>query len=205
MNHEQDLRFPAILMFCGGLIVGAASPALGAEQNPTAQVEEYSVLSPPLTSTLQEESEEEIEEETVAEQVEETQTISITPETQTIIHTPETEEVEVVQRFSLPPQNKDTLLGEYRITAYCPCISCSGQWGDRGAYVKKLTKGKSVAASLPKGTKIKIDGIGEYLVEDTMANWVEPKHGRTIDIYFDTHEEVEKFGKKTRLVWEVKK
>ena len=94
------------------------------------------------------------------------------------------------------------VLGEYRITAYCPCEICCGDWAKNrpngivvGAAGKELEAGLSVAASLPLGTKINIDGIGEYEVQDKIANWVLEKYdNKVIDIYFETHEDAQSFG-----------
>ena len=94
------------------------------------------------------------------------------------------------------------LHGSCRITAYCPCELCCGEWAkDRptdadgnpivyGASGKELTPGVSVACSLPYGTKLEIDGLpGTYIVEDRTAEWIQDKYnGMTVDIYMDSHE-----------------
>lgn len=94
------------------------------------------------------------------------------------------------------------LHGSCRITAYCPCEICCGEWAkDRpvdengnpivyGASGQVLTPSVSVACSLPYGTEIQIDGLpGTYIVEDRTAEWVQDKYaGMTVDIYMDSHE-----------------
>lgn len=94
------------------------------------------------------------------------------------------------------------LHGSCRITAYCPCEICCGEWAtDRpldengnpivyGASGQVLTPGVSVACSLPYGTEIQIDGLpGTYIVEDRTAEWIQDKYnGMTVDIYMPTHE-----------------
>lgn len=94
------------------------------------------------------------------------------------------------------------LHGSCRITAYCPCEICCGEWAtDRpvdengnpivyGASGQVLTPGVSVACSLPYGTEIQIDGLpGTYVVEDRTAEWIQDKYnGMTVDIYMPTHE-----------------
>lgn len=94
------------------------------------------------------------------------------------------------------------LHGSCRITAYCPCEVCCGEWAkDRpldadgnpivyGASGQVLTPGVSVACSLPYGTEIQIDGLpGTYIVQDRTAEWVQDKYaGMTVDIYMDSHE-----------------
>ena len=94
------------------------------------------------------------------------------------------------------------LHGSCRITAYCACEICCGEWSkDRpldengtpivyGASGQVLTPGVSVACSLPFGTKIEIDGLpGTYIVEDRTAEWIQDKYnGMTVDIYMDSHD-----------------
>ena len=91
----------------------------------------------------------------------------------------------------------------YTITAYCSCEICCGEWATKrnggpvvGAYGVELTPGYSVAAPLPYGTKLKIDGK-TYEVQDTTASWIVDRYaGRIIDIYMgDSHEDALKWGK----------
>ena len=94
------------------------------------------------------------------------------------------------------------LHGSCRITAFCACSVCCGEWANNrpldengnpivyGASGKELTPGVSVACSLPYGTKLEIDGLpGTYIVEDRTAEWIQDKYnGMTVDIYMDSHE-----------------
>lgn len=123
---------------------------------------------------------------------------------------PEPVTAEVIQ-YDPPPQPMPEIIveeptrrphGSCRITAYCPCEICCGEWAkDRpvdengntivyGASGQVLTPGVSVACSLPYGTKIQIDGLpGTYIVEDRTAEWIQDKYnGMTVDIYMDSHE-----------------
>lgn len=109
-------------------------------------------------------------------------------------------EAEVV--VSKPETTTRRLHGSCRITAYCPCEICCGEWAKNrpldesgnpivyGASGQVLTPGVSVACSLPFGTKIEIDGLpGTYIVEDRTAEWIQDKYnGMTVDIYMDSHE-----------------
>ena len=93
------------------------------------------------------------------------------------------------------------LHGSCRITAFCACSVCCGEWANNrpldengdpvvyGASGKELTPGVSVACSLPYGTKLEIDGLpGTYIVEDRTAEWIQDKYnGMTVDIYMDSH------------------
>lgn len=92
--------------------------------------------------------------------------------------------------------------GSCRITAFCACSSCCGEWANNrpldengdpivyGASGEELIPGVSVACSLPYGTKLQIDGLpGTYIVQDRTAEWVQDKYaGMTVDIYMDSHE-----------------
>ena len=95
-------------------------------------------------------------------------------------------------------------LGEFKITAYCPCEKCCGYWatvrptdenGDPIVYTasgKIAVQGVTVAADtsiLPFGTVLVIDGQ-EYTVQDR-GGMVKGNH---VDIYFDSHEAAKEFG-----------
>ena len=76
---------------------------------------------------------------------------------------------------------QETCLGEYTITAYCPCEVCCGKHASNrpngivyGASGEKLIEGVSVASPLPFGTKVLIDGH-EYVNQDSTANWIVEK------------------------------
>lgn len=97
-------------------------------------------------------------------------------------------------------------VGPHTITAYCPCVKCCGEYSNTnyaiGSSGKKLVSNYSVAAPkhLPYGTLLIIDG-NIYEVEDRPADWIVEKYdGRIIDIYFDTHEAAEAFGKQSHTV-----
>ena len=95
-------------------------------------------------------------------------------------------------------------LGEFKITAYCPCEKCCGYWatvrpadenGEPIVYTasgKIAVQGVTVAADtsiLPFGTVLVIDGH-EYTVQDR-GGMVKGNH---IDIYFDSHEAAKEWG-----------
>lgn len=76
-------------------------------------------------------------------------------------------------------------LGEYRISAYCPCEKCCLKSDGITASGTQATAGRTAAMNgVPFGTKIVIDGH-EYIVEDRGGGL----GSKIIDIYFDTHEE----------------
>ena len=83
-------------------------------------------------------------------------------------------------------------MGTFLLTAYCPCWECSQQWGRKTKSGKMATPNHTVAADLSVmniGDKITINGE-EYVVEDCGAH----VKGDHLDIFFDTHEEVEAFN-----------
>lgn len=115
--------------------------------------------------------------------------------------TPEPEPTETAVVTSTP---EPVLLGTYRITAYCSCEKCCGEWAKNrpdgivyGASGEELVAGVSCASPLPFGTVVEIEGLGEYVVQDRTAAWVVEKYGeQQIDIYFDNHEAACEFGLK---------
>ena len=80
------------------------------------------------------------------------------------------------------------------VSAYCACIKCCGKTDGITASGTKATAGKTIAA--PKqyafGTKIEIAGMGTYTVEDRGGAIT----GNKLDIYFDSHSEALKFGRR---------
>ena len=95
----------------------------------------------------------------------------------------------------------------FRVTAYCPCEKCCGEWAKKrplnedgepivyGAWGKELTDGYSVASPIDFGTQIELEGIGLVEVQDRTATWVVDKYGdNIIDIYMTDHEAAKKFG-----------
>lgn len=93
----------------------------------------------------------------------------------------------------------------FRLTAYCPCPSCCGDWyytqpRDEYGNIEVHTATGEVAVQgytiatdwsvIPPGTLVEIEDIGTFRVQDTGVT------GNSIDIYFDSHEEALNFGMK---------
>ena len=96
--------------------------------------------------------------------------------------------------FLLPTQvNAEVIdMGLFKLSAYCPCKSCSDNWGRQTKSGKMATSNHTVAADLTVmniGDKITINGE-EYVVEDCGSH----VKGDHLDIFFDTHEEVDAFA-----------
>lgn len=91
-----------------------------------------------------------------------------------------------------------TYLGDWTITAYCPCESCCGAYSSGYTASGTLaTAGRTIACNiLPIGTQVMIDDC-IYTVEDT--GW--SPYEQWIDIFFDTHEEALAYGVQVREVY----
>ena len=81
------------------------------------------------------------------------------------------------------PQEVKTLYGPCTITYYCNCTQCCGQWaGGATASGAMPQSGVTVAADLPFGTEIEINGE-RYTVQDRGVS------GMWIDVYCSSHDE----------------
>ena len=95
------------------------------------------------------------------------------------------------------PQTVD--LGEFKITAYCPCVKCCGKWANGITSTGVTAQANRTIAVDPKvipyGSKVIING-NEYVAEDCGG----AIKGNRIDIYFDTHKEALQWGVKYKEV-----
>ena len=95
-------------------------------------------------------------------------------------------EVEVVEQAPL------FTLGEFKLTAYCPCKLCCNKDDGIPATGTQATQGRTVAVDpsvIPYGTVLIINGH-EYIAEDCGG----AIKGNKIDIFFNSHEEALDFG-----------
>lgn len=97
------------------------------------------------------------------------------------------------------------LVGDFTLTAYCPCTICCGQWSNPSnpttASGTTATAGRTIAADtsrFPFGTQLVINGQ-IYTVEDVGGAIT----GNKIDIYFNTHQEAINFGRQSAQVYRV--
>lgn len=83
--------------------------------------------------------------------------------------------------------------GQMRLSAYCPCESCSEGYGRQTATHGVYARSEHTIAVdpdvIPLGSKVKIGD--DYYVAEDVGGLI---FGDRIDIFFDTHEEVEEFG-----------
>lgn len=80
------------------------------------------------------------------------------------------------------------------VSAYCACSKCCGKTNGVTASGTKATVGRTIAApsSYSFGTKIELEGLGTYIVEDRGG----AIQGNKIDVYFASHSEALAFGRK---------
>lgn len=82
--------------------------------------------------------------------------------------------------------SKKVYVGQFKLTGYCPCYSCSEGYGTSTASGARATEGVTVAADtrkLPLGTRIYIEGVGERVVQDVGG----AIKGNRIDVYVNNH------------------
>lgn len=92
-----------------------------------------------------------------------------------------------------------TKIGDFNLTAYCPCTICCDQWG--GSPIGKTTSigvgaysGITFAVDpqkIPYGTTLYIEGVGVGKATDCGG----AIKGNRIDVYFSDHAEALKFGR----------
>lgn len=83
----------------------------------------------------------------------------------------------------------------FTATAYCGCTKCCGKSTGKTASGTMATQGRTVAmpSSYKFGTKIEIQGMGSYIVEDRGGAIKDNR----IDIFFSNHQSALNFGKRT--------
>ena len=120
-------------------------------------------------------------EETVPETTEETEPTTEAPETK-----PEPVETSEASLTT-------THLGTYKLTAYCSCSACCGQWANGITATGTTARaGRTIAVDpsvIPYGTEVLINGH-TYIAEDRGGG----VNGKHIDIFFNSHTAALEFG-----------
>ena len=96
-------------------------------------------------------------------------------------------------------------LGEFKLTAYCPCAKCCGKWANGiTATGMTATEGRTVAVDprvIPYGSTVTLyyeDGtVHTYTAEDCGG----AIKGNRIDVFFDSHEDARAFGVQSAMVY----
>jgi len=91
-----------------------------------------------------------------------------------------------------------TYIGQFVLTAYCPCAICCGKTNGITASGKLATSNHTIATDkrFSFGTQLIINGQ-VYTVEDRGG----AIQGNRIDVFFNTHQEALNFGRKTADVY----
>ena len=84
-------------------------------------------------------------------------------------------------------------LGRFKLTAYCNCSKCCGQWAGGPTATGTMPKaGRTIAVDpkvIPYGSRVVINGH-TYVAEDCGGGI----KNKRIDVFFATHSEALKFG-----------
>lgn len=113
-------------------------------------------------------------------------------------HEPQKVKEEVKKEEAAPAvsqqSSKGTYLGTFKITHYCACSKCCGQWGGITAFAgTKLAPGRSIAVDpnqIPKMSWVYIEGYGLRRAEDRGG----AIKGNRIDVAVATHAEALRLG-----------
>lgn len=84
-------------------------------------------------------------------------------------------------------------LGNFKLTFYCSCASCSGGWGSSTATGSSCVEGRTIAVDprvIPLGSKVYIEGFGDFIAEDTGG----AIKGNRIDVYISDHSRCNALG-----------
>lgn len=86
------------------------------------------------------------------------------------------------------------------VTAYCSCEKCCGEFADgitaSGYKIRPSDKLIAAPRTFQFGTRMYIPGYGSAKVKDRGG----AIHGNRLDVYFSTHEEALKWGRRKLLV-----
>lgn len=100
--------------------------------------------------------------------------------------------IDNVESTASEEQITASLLGTFKVTAYCHCEKCCGKSNGITATGSKVCANRTIAVDpkiIPLGSQIMIDGQ-IYIAEDVGG----AIKGNRIDMYFPTHQEALDFG-----------
>ena len=112
----------------------------------------------------------------------------------------------IVNNFNVDAENIQ-YLGNFKLTAYCPCYECSEGYGRSTASGKKAQANHTIAVDpkvIPYGTTVIVERNGvyyEYVAEDCGG----AIKNKRIDVFFDSHQTACNFGIKYGNVYVITK
>ena len=95
-------------------------------------------------------------------------------------------------------------LGEFRLTAYCPCMKCCGKTDGITATGTLAAEGRTIAVDpcvIPYGSSVTIyfaDGTSHTYTAEDCGGAIK---GNRLDIYFDDHQAALQFGVQSAYVY----
>lgn len=95
-------------------------------------------------------------------------------------------------------------LGEFTLTAYCPCMKCCGKTDGITATGTTATEGRTIAVDprvIPYGSSVTIyfaDGASHSYTAEDCGGGIK---GNRLDIYFDDHQAALQFGAQSAMVY----
>lgn len=95
-------------------------------------------------------------------------------------------------------------LGEFKLTAYCPCMKCCGKTDGITATGTTATEGRTIAVDprvIPYGSTVTIyfaDGTSHTYTAEDCGGGIK---GNRLDIYFDDHQAALQFGVQTAYIY----
>ena len=93
-------------------------------------------------------------------------------------------------------------MGEFKLTAYCPCCDCSEGYNYNTYTGARAEEGRTIAVDpdiINFGSKVMIDGH-IYTAEDCGG----AVSGDHIDIFMEDHDDVDEFGVQYKEVWVIR-
>jgi 3D (Asp-Asp-Asp) domain-containing protein len=130
-----------------------------------------------------------------------------------LVAEPEIIYVEAEPEILVPSSEFMTYVGDFKITAYCPCEKCCEGWAVNrpqvygkdvvftasGAVAREGVTVAVVPEVFPYGTKLYIEGVGVRVAQDT-GGALKPDN---LEVYFNTHEDAWNSGlnDRPRKVW----
>lgn len=177
----------SVIIFIGTTVSGASGDNRQInEPTTTGSIPTTTIATTIVTTTMQQKTREIVIEEstTMSEMIVEEKPSTTKATVKALTTIPQTEERSLSETNSL---------GQFKLTAYCPCSKCCGKWAGGITSTGAMAKANHTIAVdpsvIPYGTKVIINGQ-TYVAEDCGG----AIKGQRIDIYFDTHSEALDFG-----------